>query len=96
MFDQMKKLMEMKRQADQIKRKLENERIEISDSGIRIMIDGAQKFKSIEVDSSLISIDNKKNLEASILKSINQAISQSQVVAAGKMKELVGLDIPGL
>ena len=96
MFDQMKKLMEMKRQADQIKRKLEEERIEVNEGGIKISIDGAQNFKAIEVDSSLINIDNKSNLEKLLLKSINQAIAQSQAVAAGKMKEMAGLNIPGL
>jgi len=96
MFDQMKKLMEMKKQADQIKRELEASKTEVSDdSGITIVIDGAQKFHSIEIDPSLLGEDSRESLQQRILKSINHAIAKSQAMAAEKMKKMAGLNIPG-
>ncbi|MDP8264984.1 MAG: YbaB/EbfC family nucleoid-associated protein [Candidatus Aceula lacicola] len=96
MFDQMKKLMEMKKQADQIKRELEASRTEVDDgSGIKIVIDGAQKFHSIEIDPSLLAEDNGRSLQERILKSVNDAIARSQAIAAEKMKKMAGLNIPG-
>ncbi|MDD3375014.1 MAG: YbaB/EbfC family nucleoid-associated protein [Candidatus Omnitrophica bacterium] len=97
MFDQMKKLMEMKKQADQIKRELEASRTEADDgSGIKIVIDGAQRFHSVEIDPSLLGQDNQQEFQKKILKSINYAIAQSQAMAAEKMKKMAGLNIPGL
>ncbi len=97
MFDQMKKLMEMKKQADQIKKELEASRTEVNDgSGIKFVVDGSQRFHSLEIDPSLLNADNLKNVQQRILKAINLAISQSQAIAAEKMKKMAGLNIPGL
>ena len=96
MFDQMKKLMEMKNQAGQIKRELEASRVEVGDgTGIKIVIDGAQKFHSIEIDPSFLKEDNQENLQRKILKSINDAIAKSQAMGAEKMRKMAGLNIPG-
>ena len=96
MLDQMKKLMEMKKQAEQIKRDLEATHVEVADNpGVKIIINGAQKFKSIELDFDVLNRDNKENLEQAFLKSANSAIAKSQAVAAQKMKSMAGLNIPG-
>jgi len=97
MLDQMKKLMEMKKQADRIKRDLEATQVEaVGTPGIKIMINGAQEFKSIELDFNVLNKDNKESLEKAFLKSANEAVSKSQAVAAQKMKSLAGgLNIPG-
>jgi len=90
MFDKMKQLMEMKRQADQIKKDLEASTLDVSEvSGINIVIDGAQSFRSIEVDAHLLTPDNKVRLENDLKRSINAAIKQSQNVAAKKMASLM-------
>jgi len=97
MIDKIKQLMEVKRQAEQIKRELENTTIQVSDiSGIKIVINGAQKFQSVEIAESLVNAGNRERLESDLLKSINAAIAKSQNAAAQKMKELTGLNIPGL
>ncbi len=97
MLDKIKQLMEVKRQADLIKRELESSRIEANDvRGIRIVIDGAQHFQSIEIESGLLTAKDKNRLEADLLRSINAAVHKSQALAAQKMKDMAGLDIPGL
>jgi len=97
MFDKMKELMELKRQADQLKKELEAATVEVNEVyGIKIVVNGAQGFKSIEIDAEKINAQNKSRLESEILRSINAAIKKSQQIAAQKMKNMPGLNIPGL
>jgi DNA-binding protein YbaB len=82
-FDKMKQLMEMKKQADRLKKELDGITTEVSEvSGITIVINGSQDFKSIEVDESLLQAGNKKRFEADMLRSMNAAIKKSQELAA--------------
>ena len=96
MLDKLKQMMEFKQQADRIKRELENMRIEVSDvRNIKIVINGAQNFQAIEVSEELLGSQNKKKLEEELLRAINNAIGRAQAVGAKKMKDMVGLDMPG-
>ncbi len=93
MFDKMKQLMELKKQADQIKRELDAALVDIQEvNGIKISITGSQNFRSIEIDGPLLAPENKGRLEADLLRSMNAAIKKSQTVAAQKMKDVM----PGL
>ena len=96
MFDKMKQLMEMKKQADQIKRELDAVNVECTDvRGIKITMNGSQDIKSLEIDPSLLGADNKSKLETELLRSFNAAVKKSQMVAAQKMKNLMP-GFPGL
>lgn len=93
MFDKMKQLMEMKKQADQLKRELDAQKVETNDvRGIKVVINGSQNFQSITIDEALINAGNKASLERDLLRSINAAIKASQLMAAKKMQEIM----PGL
>lgn len=93
MFDKMKQLMEMKKQADQIKRELDASDVESNEvSGIKIVINGSQQFRSVEIDQSLLGTENKAKLEQDLLRGLNDAIKKSQNLAAQKMKGV----LPGL
>ena len=97
MFDKMKQMMEFKKQAEQLKRELENTRLEANDvRGIKVTVDGAQRFHGIIIADELLAIGRKEQLEAELLRAINAAIGKSQAAAAEKMKNLTGLNIPGL
>ena len=97
MFDKMKQLMELKKQADQLKRVLEAEKLEINEvRGIKIVVNGAQSFQSIEIDEALLNPANKNRVQMELLRSINTAVKKSQQIAANKMKGMPGLNIPGL
>ena len=90
MLDKMKQLMEMKRQADVIKRELDAVTVDVQDvRGIRITINGSQNFRSIEIDETLLNAANKARLQAELLRSLNAAIAKSQGVAAQKMKSIL-------
>ena len=97
MFDKMKELMEMKKQADQIKRELDAITIEYNDvRSIKIVINGSQDIKSLEIEEGLLNPANKKRLESDLLRSINGAVKKSQQMAAQKMKNLLPGGFPGL
>ena len=94
MFDQMKQLMEMKRQAERIKRELEALTLEVNAvPGIKIVINGAQDFKSIEIDAGLLDQNKKNAFESNLLRSVNAAVKKSQETAARKMQETTGLNL---
>ncbi|MFA5087553.1 MAG: YbaB/EbfC family nucleoid-associated protein [Candidatus Omnitrophota bacterium] len=93
MFDKMKQMMEFKRQADLIKKELDALRLEVRDiPGIKIMINGAQEFQSIELDEQWLKSNDRKRLESDLLRSLNAAIKKSQNSAAEKMKGV----LPGM
>lgn len=93
MFDKMKELMEMKKQADRIKKELDASEVEVNEiSGVKIVINGSQNFQSLEIDETLVNNGNKKQLESDLLRSVNAAVRKSQNLAAQKMKAVM----PGL
>jgi len=86
MFDKMKQMMEFKRQADLIKRELDNVTVEVNDvRWITLVVSGNQEFRSLEVDENLLVPARKKDLERDLLRSVNAAVKKSQQVAAQKM-----------
>lgn len=97
MLDKMKQLMEVKRQAQQLKRELDSAHVEVNDvPGIKIVISGSQDFISLDIDERLLSAGNKSRFESDLLRSLNSAIKKSQNLAAEKMKSMTGFSIPGL
>ena len=65
MLDQVKKLMEMKKQADILKKELEATIIEVTETrGIKLVINGAQIFQSIEIEEGLLGNELTRMNEA--------------------------------
>jgi DNA-binding protein YbaB len=97
MLDKVKQMMELKKQADQLKKELESIKIEVADvRGIKIVVNGAQIFQSIEIDESLLTPASKNRIQMDLLRSMNTAVKKSQQQAANKMKSMPGFNIPGL
>jgi DNA-binding protein YbaB len=96
MFDKMKKLMELKQQADKLKKELEKISIEYHEvRGIKIKLNGAQMFQAIEVDDSWFTPQQKARFQMELIKAVNMAIKKSQKEAAIQMQKSGGLNIPG-
>jgi len=86
MFDKMKQLMEMKKQADRIKKELDAITVDVNEvNGIAVQITGSQAFRSITIDPELLKSENKARLEKDLLRSMNAAVKKSQNTAAQKM-----------
>ena len=87
----------MKKQADILKKDLEATIIEIQETrGIKVVINGAQIFQSINIEESLLNAGNKNRIQMDLLRSINTAVKRSQQAAANKMKNMPGFNLPGL
>ena len=97
MFDKMKQLMEMQRKMQEMKRKLEETDFEItsSDGSVKIMMNAAQEVKAVTIQGEILA-GQKNNLEQAVKDAYNRAIKRSHEIAAEKMKDVVGTDLPGL
>lgn len=102
MFNQMKQLQEMQKKAKALQRQLESIKKERSNSSntLGVTVNGAQRLESIRIEDSWFSADKKQALETSLVQLINEAFEevqkQSAMQAASMMKDLKGLNIPGL
>jgi len=91
MLDKMKALFEMQKKMQEVKRELENTNFEIqsTDGLVKITMNGAQEVKGIVIK------DNPQ-LETSMKDTFNRGIKRSQEIAAQKMKDVTGINLPGL
>lgn len=97
MFDKMKALMDMKKKMDEVKRELDNTSFDIasSDGLVKITMNGSQEVKEVSLQKDLQGIE-KISLEKAIKDAYNRAIKRSHDVAAQKMKDVTGFNLPGL
>ncbi len=80
-FKSLGDLNQMRKQAMDIQRQLSEERIEIDENGVRVIISGDQKILEFSVDG----------IENNLVKDkLNKAIKQSQEVAAKKLSSMTG------
>lgn len=80
-FGQLGELKKMRDQAMQIQKELQKEEVEIEKHGVRVVITGDQKLKSIE--------SNGKS-DNDIRDAVNEAIKKSQEIAAKKLQSMTG------
>ena len=99
MFEKTKKLFELQGKA----KKLQGILREMSFIGIelggkvKVTVTGEQKVIAIEIDDSLVSLEEKASLIKFVTQATNAAIKRAQQAAATKTKEIMGgLGIPGL
>ena len=97
MFDKMKQLMEMQKKMQEMKRQLEDAVFEIvsSDGLVKLNMNGAQELQDIRIQAELSEIE-KPQLEKSLKDAYSRAIKRSQDIAAQKMKDVTGFNLPGL
>ncbi len=85
MFDNLKKLGDLKRmrdQAMQVQQALASERVEIEEQGIKVVITGDQRIEEIEIDGQT---------DSRLIAVLNKAVKRSQEVAAKKLQEMSGV-----
>lgn len=96
MFDKMKQLMEMQKKMQEMKRQLDAASFEAksSDGLITIIMSGSQEVKDLIINKELAGV-TKADLEKAAKDVYNKAVKRSQEIAASKMKEIAGLNLPG-
>jgi len=83
-FDKFKKLGDLKKmrdQAVQMQKMLQQEKIEVEEHGVKVVMTGDQKVVSITIDD----VENTRVADA-----VNTAVKKSQKVAAKKLQEMSG------
>lgn len=97
MFDKMKGLFEMQKKMQEVKRELDNVSFDIqsSDGVVKITMNGSQQVKEVAIKEGL-GESEQAHLASSLKDTFNRAIKRSQEVAAQKMKDVTGINIPGL
>ncbi|HVZ16881.1 MAG TPA: YbaB/EbfC family nucleoid-associated protein [Terriglobales bacterium] len=92
-----------KMQADMLaaQQALETETVEVSRNGITIVITGHQRVQSVTVDPKIIDTSDEEwltDLQDLLTIAVNEAIEQSQAMAAARMESITGGlgNIPGL
>lgn len=97
MFGKAKELYDFQKKARQIQKELKAEIIEKEVGAVKVKINGEQQIQSVEIDPELIDINSINELEKDVKSAVEQAISESQKIAADKMKDITGgLGIPGM
>ena len=94
MFDKVKDLYQLKKQASALQKELGNTIIEATspDDLIKVEISADMKIKLVSIDPSYLVESRREQLELQLKNVLSSAMTQAQQVAANKMKEMGGLE----
>jgi DNA-binding YbaB/EbfC family protein len=94
------------RQAQQLQAKLEKAQQELEQTtveatsgggAVKVVITGQQKVESVKISPEVVDANDIEMLEDLVLSAVNEAIRQSQELAASRLGAITGgLKIPGL
>lgn len=96
MFDQMKDLYKLQKQAKDVKKKLANIHIEAEENGVKITFTGEQEVVSVEIADE--AMQDKAKLQTTMLNCIKKGLKKAQEIAAVNMKDIMaemGMNMPG-
>lgn len=92
-------IQKMQQEMMKAQKELETETLEVSAGGgaVTVVITGHQRIQSITLKPEVIDPDDVEMLQDMLVAAINQAIEQSQAMAAQRLEGLTGgLNLPGL
>jgi len=96
MFGKAKEQFDFVKKAREIQKKLRDEVITVESGAVTIVINGEQKIQNVSINKDDINTDKLEILEKDIKTAIESAIKKSQEVAANLMKDMGGLNFPGM
>ena len=95
----MQQAQKLQAQLAKMQEELSEKTLEVSSGGgaVKVTINGQQEIKSVKISPEAIDPDDTEMLEDLVLTAVNEAIGQSQQLAAKQLGGLTGgLKIPGL
>lgn len=99
MFNKLKQIQELRKQAKELQNSLSAEAItsESEKSLIKVTVDGNHKVKNVEIDNNLLNIESKEKLENGLLDAYNKATDEVQKMMARKVQsgDISMPNIPG-
>jgi DNA-binding YbaB/EbfC family protein len=99
MLDKAKQMWELRKKATEIQKQLKATEVEAKGANglVKVVFNGEQHIQSVDIDESLLTPENKRNLEKALQQCISEAISRVQAIAAEKMRAIAGdFNIPGM
>lgn len=96
MFQKLKQYKDLRDQSKKIQSRLGGKTIEASAAWgkIKMTMNGNQEVVSVTIDQELLN--NKTKTEEAVKDAVNEAVKKSQRLMAEQMREMGGLNIPGL
>jgi len=96
MFNKLKQYNDLRKQANTLKSALADEIIEVDNKAVKVVMDGNQNIKSLDIKSEYLSPNKKIDLEKQIIEGIADAIKKVQRKMAAKMQQMGGFNMPGM
>lgn len=90
MFQKMKDMYALQKQAKAIKKELASIHVEAEVNGVVAVVSAEQEVISVTLPDNLCSPAEKAKLSASIIEAIKKAMKKAQQIAAEKMKGVMG------
>ena len=80
---------------------MKRQKSRLAGGAVKIVISGHQRVQSVEINPAVIDMDDDEwlnDLQDLLVAAVNQAVEQSQAMAAERMEQITGGlgDIPGL
>lgn len=95
MFDKIKDIYKLQKQAKQIKKELANIHIEAEAGGVIVTVNGEMEVIKVVIPPELMTAENAEKVGNLIVEASNKAIKKAQQIAAEKMKAVMG-DMGGM
>ena len=98
MFEKLKQFKDLRDKAKTIQSALAEEKVEGAGgwNKVKISMDGNQSVTSVVIDPSLLAASELSKLQDAVKDAVNDATKKAQQKAMMKMKEMGGLNIPGM
>jgi len=100
-FDKAKQLYDLQKKAKAIQKELKETEIEVksNDGLVMLVFTGEQKLSELSIDESLLSPDQKKNLETKLIRTFSEGMQRAQAIAADRTKDMMkdmNINLPGM
>lgn len=96
MLNKLKQFNDLRKQANTLKSAMAEESVTIDNKAIKIIMDGNQEIKTLEINEEYLSPSKKKDLEKYIKDGIADAIKKVQRKMAMKMQKMGDFNLPGM
>lgn len=99
MGNMMKQVQKMQKQMEQTQKEMEEKEIEVTAGGgaIKAVVNGKKELLSIDIDESVVDLEDIEMLEDLVLAAVNEALRKAEDMMAKEMGKLTGgMNIPGL
>ena len=96
MFNKLKQYNDLRKQASSLKNTMAQVSVEVENKAVKIVMDGNQAIKTLELKPEFLSPNRKNELERSIKEGLAECIKKVQRKMAMKMQQSGDFNLPGL